>query len=61
MRAAFQLFCPPTCGIRDRTLGPWPKKLGRWAAAAEQAHRLRGEALDAQDNAGNVRGKPLTL
>jgi hypothetical protein len=27
-------FVPPGRGIRDRALGPWPKKLGRWAAAA---------------------------
>src|SRR6185437_7518847 len=28
-------FVHPGRGIHDRALGPWPKKLGRWAAAAE--------------------------
>jgi hypothetical protein len=34
MLAAFNFFVPPTHGIHDHALGPWPKKLGRYAAAA---------------------------
>jgi hypothetical protein len=30
----YNFFVPPGRGIPDRALGPWPKKLGRWAAAA---------------------------
>lgn len=36
----FNFSVPPGRGIRDRALGPWPKKLGRWAAAALP---IRGE------------------
>ena len=32
----FNFFVPPSCDLRDRTLGPWPKKFGRWAAAARE-------------------------
>ncbi len=55
VRAAFQLFRPPSCGILDRTLGPRPKKLGRWAAAAgERAHRQQGGAPASPGSGGEL-------
>jgi hypothetical protein len=36
----FKFSVHPICGIRDRSLGPWPKNLGRWAAAANRMQPL---------------------
>lgn len=45
-RPPFNFPVPPGRGIRDHALGPWPEKLGRWAAAAQRRKwpRIRGNA-----------------
>ena len=33
----FNFFVPPSCGILDRTLGPWPKKVGAMGGGGREA------------------------